>query len=810
VTWPAQNAEHRHGTLAIGLASAVFILTLLLFLPVYRNEYVNYDDPEYITANPMLGAGLTKSNLAWAFTTTLTCNWHPLTWISLQMDSVLYGVDASGSPRAGGVHFTNAFIHAVNAGWLCWLLASLLGGPWRGAIAATIFAWHPLRVQSVAWASERKDVLCAFFFIATVAAYFRYAKRPTISRYLCVVAALALGLLSKPMLVTVPLVLLLLDRWPLARIKGSPRPLRHRLALWLVLEKLPLFAMAGASAQVTMRVQGATMNSLELLPLGLRLEHAAVSCLRYLWMWIWPHLLVVYYPHPYESYPLARMSVVVGILAAVSWAAWLHRRDRPFWLLGWLWYLIMLLPVIGIVQVGGHAVADRYTYLPMIGIGIALTWGVAEWARRSTRAGFLGIGLWVVAMISWLPVTLRQLHMWHDSARLWTQAWLTQPPDFVIAMNFGEAMAMQNDPASAYAAFDRARQLRPASADALINLGTVAERLGKAGETRNDIALAERRYREAIEWFHKALALEPHAANAHGYLGIVLERVGDLAQAKQEYLSALAIRPELTVLRERLAGLLTIEGEFTQAIEHYQKALEQHPQNDVSRFNLAGNLLACYQPKKAQTQLQLLQSTPTQGAERLWARSLLQQGQIEEVISHAPPAEQSTDTELCAWIGEACAAQNQFSRAGRWLARSVELQPGSAWAMAELAYVRKKQNLDGKSGYGMADQTDPAWRDWMRRCARDLASRRSPHECLPKLTVLLAQIVADADRPERPEDLDTLAAGLAQCGRFDEAVKFEEQAIARAGTPERELMRERLDAYRRHELWVTPSRTKEK
>jgi tetratricopeptide (TPR) repeat protein len=709
----------------------------------------------------------------------------------------LYGVDASRSPRAAGVHFTNAFFHALNAGFLCLLLARFLGGAWRGAFAATIFAWHPLRVQSVAWASERKDVLCAFFFIATLAAYFRYARKPTVLRYLCVVAALALGLLSKPMLVTVPLILLLLDQWPLARIKGVPGPLRHRLALWLVLEKLPLFAMAGASAAITMRVQGTTINSLDLLPLELRIEHAAVAYLRYLWMWVWPHSLAVYYPHPYESYPPALIAVAIGILAAVSWLAWQRRRDRPVWLLGWLWYLIILLPVVGIVQVGGHAVADRYTYLPMIGIDIAVTWSIAEWAKRSTRAGFLAIAVWVVAMINWVPVTVSQIGMWRDSAHLWKQAWLTQPADYVIACNLGEAMAMTDDPASAYRAFDQARQMRPASADALINLGTAAERLGKN--------------QEAIDWYRKALALEPKAANAHGYLGIVLERVGDLSEAKHQYLSALAIRPELTILRERLAYLLSIQGESAQAIEHYQKILEQNPQDDESRLNLAHNLLAAYRPKKAQAELQALKrSTAIQEAERLWAWSLLQQGLIEAATSHAGLPEQNGDPELCAWIGEACAARDELDRAGGWLARSIQLQPRSAWSRALLAYVRKRQKRDAVADYGAADQSDPGWRDRMRRCGRDLATRQSPGECLPKVALLLARVVADTDQPPQPEDLDTLAAALAQCGRFDEAVKYEEEAITRARTPHREMMRERLDAYQKHELRVTPSRTKEK
>jgi tetratricopeptide (TPR) repeat protein len=322
-------------------------------------------------------------------------------------------------------------------------------------------------------------------------------------------------------------------------------------------------------------------------------------------------------------------------------------------------------------------------------------------------------------------------------------------------------------------------------------MGTAAERLGKN--------------QEAIDRYRKALVLQPNAANAHGYLGIVLDRVGDLSGAKQEYLSALAIRPELTILRERLAYLLSIQGESAQAIEHYQTALEQNPQNNESRLNLVHNLLASYRPKRAQAELQSLKRNSKNETERLWARALLQQGQIEVATSHVLPAEQNGDPEFCAWIGEACAARDELDRAGRWLARSIQLKPRSAWARALRAYVRKRQNLDTAAAYDTADQSDPAWRDHMRRCGRDLVTRQSPDESLPKVALLLARVVIDADQSPQPEDLDTLAAALAQCGRFDEAIKYEEEAITRARTPQREVMRERLEAYQRHELGVTPS-----
>ncbi len=352
------------------IISALVLLTVAGFWPSIGNGFVNYDDDEYVTENPHVQAGLTLNGMRWALTATEAANWHPLTWVSHMADRSLFGAD----PR--GHHLSSLIWHLANVVLLFLVLFRMTGATGRSAAVASLFALHPLHVESVAWISERKDVLSTFFWILTLWAYARYANRPGPRRYLLVVAFLALGLACKPMLVSVPLVLLLLDFWPLDRLHPPYWP--------VVREKIPLVILAAASSVITLVAQhrGGALGSFERLPLSMRLENAVVSYAGYLWKTIRPVGLSIVYPHPGPGRPGWQVAGAMALLAAISYGAIRARRRRPYLLVGWLWFLVTLVPVIGLVQVGEQAMADRYTYVPLVGPFVAVVWGAADLVRR--------------------------------------------------------------------------------------------------------------------------------------------------------------------------------------------------------------------------------------------------------------------------------------------------------------------------------------------------------------------------------------------------------------------------------------------
>jgi len=358
---------------------ALALVTFVAFVQVGHNDFINYDDAEYVTENEKVQKGLNIESFVWAFTTGHASNWHPLTWLSHMLDCQLYGLSPAGH------HLTNLFLHLLNTLLLFGVLKTMTRAVWPSAFAAVLFAVHPLHVESVAWIAERKDVLSAFFWMLTMAAYLRYTKHPCIVRYLPVVFAFALGLMTKPMLVTLPFVLLLLDYWPLKRLQfgriNIPESQSHKR---LILEKIPLFTLAAISSVITCIVQqsGGAMGGNEVLTVGVRLANALVSYVGYIHKMIYPKGLAVLYPHPLDGVGLWQPVVSFIILAVISAGVIFASRKRRYLATGWFWYLGTLIPVIGLVQVGSQAMADRYTYLPSIGIFIILAWGIPELLAR--------------------------------------------------------------------------------------------------------------------------------------------------------------------------------------------------------------------------------------------------------------------------------------------------------------------------------------------------------------------------------------------------------------------------------------------
>src|SRR5436309_2616283 len=427
------------------------IVTFGIYAQVIGHHFISFDDPTYIQENPMVNRGVTLAGLAWAFTTFHEANWHPLTWISHMIDCQFFGMNA------GGHLLVNALIHAANTLLLFWLLLRTTHARWPSALVAALFALHPLHVESVAWASERKDTLSTFFGLLSLIAYVRYAEAPSIRRYAWTAIMLVLGLLAKPMLVTWPFVMLLLDYWPLRRfreseVKGQPARLPARedfrsslgAGRWsvvrsLVVEKIPLFALVAASAVVTSVAQshGGGVRTFTEFPIALRLSNALVSYAKYLLLAFWPNDLAVYYPYTGTDIPAWQIIGAALLLIAITAFCFFQRKIRPYLTVGWLWFLGTLVPVIGLVQVGGQTMADRYFYIPSIGLFIAIVFGLANIAERRRVAPWVSAAIANVVVLVLATLTNAQIHRWSDSFTLFEHTLAVTPPNAAIERSLG-------------------------------------------------------------------------------------------------------------------------------------------------------------------------------------------------------------------------------------------------------------------------------------------------------------------------------------------------------------------------------------
>jgi tetratricopeptide (TPR) repeat protein len=489
------------------LLAAVLLVaaTLLTYWPSLENGFV-FDDVDYVTNNPQVQAGLTGPSIWWAFTTGHASNWHPLTWLSLELDHDLFGL------RPWGYHLINLVLHVANTLLLFLVFWRMTSALWRSALVAALFALHPLHVESVAWVSQRKDVLSTLFGLLALLAYAGYVNRPGVTRYLLVVLALVLSLLAKPMLVTLPLLLLLLDYWPLGRLRlsggpaaetkfpaGASRPIPFaRLAL----EKMPLLALAAASCAATWlaQQQGHSVQRLAQLPLSVRAGNAIVAYALYLRKMVWPSDLGAFYPHPGTGLSWVSVAGAALFLAAVTAGLLALRRRAPYLIVGWFWYLGTLVPVIGLVQVGSQALADRYTYVPLVGICVMIAWGVADLVpQRVPRDRILvsagaAVVLFVCALLTWL-----QVHHWQNNIALWAQALEAAPHNAFAHTNLGMAIMVnatsQQDEELAFQHFALAQEIEPNQVGANLGLALLAQQ-----QSRVD---------EAVERFRKVLRLEP-------------------------------------------------------------------------------------------------------------------------------------------------------------------------------------------------------------------------------------------------------------------------------------------------------------
>jgi protein O-mannosyl-transferase len=586
------------------LAVSVFLLlaVLAVFGQTIGHDFVNFDDDVYVYENPQVNGGLTSAGTAWAITAFHSNNWHPLTWLSHMLDCQLYGL------KPGGHHVSNVLLHAASAILLFLALQRLTGAFWPSAWVAAIFALHPLRVESVAWVAERKDVLSGLFFMLTLWFYARYVERPASwGRYSLVLAAFALGLTAKPMLVTLPFVLLLLDYWPLGRF-GPRREAKVRLRL--VVEKIPLFVLAAASCAVTLAAQRDAIAPLEQLAVSRRLANAAVVYVAYLGKMFYPADLAVLYPFPNEPPPAWEVAAAVSLLLAISIAVFVVRRNCPYLLFGWLWYLGTLAPVIGVVQVGSQMMADRYTYLPQIGLYVAIAWGAAHLASRElSRQRWLAV-VGALAVAGLMGRTWEQTRHWRDSETLWVHTLSCTPSNARAEYNLGHFLAGRGRVNDAIPHFRSALESQPRLAKAHIGLGLAlvdreqvdeaVDHFRKALDVLPDSLAAhfglgnalvrQGQFDEAITQFRAALAINLDYAEAHNNLGEVLARRRRVDEAITQFRAALAIKPDYAVARSNLGQVLAGRGQLDEAIAEYRKALAIKPNSAEIHYNLGSAL----------------------------------------------------------------------------------------------------------------------------------------------------------------------------------------------------------------------------
>ena len=476
----AGKAAVSRGPRTVALALLLAAAVLAAFAPSLRNGFIaEYDDDEYILKNPRVRAGLTPAGASWALTSVgYAANWHPLTWLSHMADVELFGLE----PR--GHHLVSVLIHGANTVLLFLLLSALTGDSRRSAFVAALFALHPLHVQSVAWAAERKDVLSTLFFFLAAVAYLRHLRRPGPLRYGTLLAAYLLGLLAKPMLVSLPLVLLLLDFWPLGRFRAPAGGARRPLIAPLLLEKLPLALLAAGSAALTLIAQqrAGGVSALEQLPLAARAGNAAVALVQYVGKMLWPAKLAVLYPHPGVNLPPWQAVGAALLAAGVTAAAALLARRFPWGLTGWAWYLVTLGPVIGIVQVGTQAVADRYTYVPLIGLFIVATWGAAGFAASRGLPGALLAALAPLLLALLAAATAREMRHWESGLTLFSRAVAVTRDNPVARVNLGNALTRAGRKREAAVQYAEALRLSPSYPEAHANLGRVLAETGQLPE----------------------------------------------------------------------------------------------------------------------------------------------------------------------------------------------------------------------------------------------------------------------------------------------------------------------------------------
>lgn len=734
-----ENADHeqlagtgpRTGRVAILLGVILAVVTSGLYWPMVHHPFISIDDHEYIYENPHVTSGVTAKGVAWALTTGHASNWHPVTWISHMVDCNLFGV------HPGGHHLVNLVFHAVNTVLLFLLLRQMTGSLWRSAFVAALFGWHPMHVESVAWASERKDVLCAFFWFLATMAYVRFVRGKQRKFYYVALVLFGLGLMSKPMLVTFPFVLLLLDLWPLRRVdlEGLRKGEGLEGILRLVREKIPFLALAFVSSAVTYLVQQRAMSSLQSVSVLMRIENAAMSYARYLLKLFWPVDLAAIYPYP-KTWPWLWIMGAMLLLVGISVLAGRSIKTRPYILVGWLWFLGTLVPTIGLVQVGSQSMADRYTYIPAIGIFVAVAWGVRGWAGErfaKLRGPLMAVGVGV--LVGCAALTHAQLRTWHSSEELFRHAIKVTRDNYIALDALGSALyGVGGHDEEAQKLFEESVRIEPGYPEAQYDLGTVLMRQGKLDE--------------AIVRFRNALNKSPKFAQAHSNLGTALLRKGDLAEAEKAFTIALDLQRDDAEAYYNVATAQVAQGRMVEAIANFLTALRLKPDYAAAHGNLGVAFMRTGQPD--------------QGIQHL-----------SDAVRLSPD-----DAEAHFNFGQALLETGKAALAENELKRALELNPNDPAIRGKLAVSlrRQKKFAEATAAFKRVLSERPDSAEMMNEFAWLLATAEDEKFRDGTEAVRLAERAGELTQRKVVVVLLTLGVAYAEAGRFADAIEVTRSA----------------------------------
>jgi protein O-mannosyl-transferase len=669
------------------LAGAV----LAAYWQVSGYDFINFDDPTYVVDNRMIRQGITLEGVKWAFSSVYASNWHPLTWVSHMLDVELFGLDP------GKHHLTNVFFHMLNSVLLFLVLFGMTGMQWRSAVVAALFALHPLHVESVAWVSERKDVLSSFFWILTMAVYLWYIKDQTITRYLVTVFAYIFGLLSKPMLVTLPFVLILLDYWPLDRIT---RPMEAGKEGWdsflsginwpkiplILIEKVPLIIIAAASSSITVYAQksGGAMQPFEHLQLGTRVLNSIASYVSYLWKAVWPSGLAVFYPYPDRFQPAVVVLCSIFLLLSTILVLIFARRNQ-YLPVGWFWYLGTLLPVIGLVQVGSQSMADRYTYLPLIGIFIMAVWGFGDLLSKIHLGKAASVTASAGTLLLFSVITWNQVGFWKDSITLFKHALDVTRNNDLAHFNLGHALEERGDINGAIRNYQATIQISPYDVPALTSLGAMLLDLGKM--------------EEAKKYLQEALRINPMYTKAVGTLGNLMLRTGEVDQAIKSYHEVLRIDPLDAEVNNNLGAAYSKKGNLRIGVRYFQEAIRLNPENKDALQNLrkARDLLKKIEVDIAKVE-ELIKTNPRNPQLYIKLAELkTQHGDTNEAIScyYKVLSIQSGSIQALYNLAHIYSEQQDYSKALQLLDILKKLRPDAPDVYYNIACIYAKQdNVD--------------------------------------------------------------------------------------------------------------------